>query len=155
VSVAASRVDDGGGCDGMRGGLGKPAVINYQDLDWADLGNRCTKVNRFQNQGNDITLQPGKWYLFEWYVKLNTPGVSDGLTKLWVDDASQPIGTQTLRMSYTDMRWLRSGDAGLRPGELRLLVFNQGCDLGAACPAMLDQYQKWDRIVISTSPIGP
>jgi hypothetical protein len=153
--LTANQVDDGGGCDGTSGGMGKPAVITYQDRDWADLGNRCTKVNRYQNQGNDITLQPGKWYLFEWYIKLNTPGVSDGLTKLWVDDASQPIRTQTLRLSYTDMRWLRSGDAGLQPGQLRLLIFNQGCNAGAACPALLDQYQKWDQIVISTAPIGP
>jgi hypothetical protein len=61
----------------------------------------------------------------------------------------------TLCLSYSDMRWLRSGDAGLQPGQLRLLTFNQGCRLGTACPAVLDQYQKWDQIVISTSPVGP
>src|SRR5439155_17922791 len=153
--LTANQVDDGGGCDGTSGGLGKPAVINYRDLDWADLGNQCTKVNRHQTQGNDITLQPGHWYLFEWYIKLNTPGVSDGLTKLWVDDASQPISTQTLRLSYSDMRFLGSGDAGNRAGMLRLMTFNQGCRAGAGCPAMLDQYQKWDEVVISTSRIGP
>jgi hypothetical protein len=139
---------------------GMPWVANYQDIDWADTGRQYTKVNRSQNQGKDLTLQPGKWYLFEWYVKLNTPGESDGVTKLWVDDASQPISTQTLRIHYTDMRWLRSGDAGKQFSVLRLLVYHQSCEVPRnTCPpkgpAVLDQSQRWDRIVISRNPIGP
>ena len=61
-------------------------------------------VNRTQNVGKDITLRPGTWYLFEWYIKLNTPGMDDGVTKLWVDDATVPIVTQTLRAVHTDIR---------------------------------------------------
>jgi hypothetical protein len=93
-------------------GPGMPFVDNNQDLDWPETGGRFTHVNRFQNQGKNISLVPGKWYLFEWYVKLNTPGVADGVTRLWVDDATAPVGAQTLRMEYTDMRWLRTGEAG-------------------------------------------
>jgi hypothetical protein len=31
----------------------------------------------------------------------------DGETRLWIDDASVPILSQTLRIEYTDMRWLK------------------------------------------------
>ena len=141
-------------------GPGMPFVANYQDVDTPETGGQYTKVNRFQNQGRNLTLLPGKWYLFEWYIKLNMPGVSDGITKLWIDDASQPIITQTLRMQHDDMRWLRSRDAGDSFGVLRLTVYDQRCDgVPNTCPPkgpwILDQFQRWDRIVVSTGPVGP
>ncbi len=101
-------------------GPGMPFLANYQDLDWWETGGQYTKINRFQNQGNDVTLQAGKWYLFEWYIRLNTPGVSDGVTKLWIDDATQTISTQTLRIHYNDMRWLRSERRGQAVQRLAL-----------------------------------
>jgi hypothetical protein len=152
--IATSRSGDDG-CDGTSGSMGKPAFANYQDRDWPELGGQCTKVNRYQNQGNDITLQPGKWYLFEAYIRLNTAGSNNGILKLWIDDASVPVTTQTLRMHYTDMRFLRSGDAGKKLSELRLTVYNQRCDSGAACPSQRTQFHKWDNFVIGKTPIGP
>lgn len=141
-------------------GPGVPFVANYQDLDWRDTGGKYTNVNRFQNQDTDLTLEGGKWYLFEWYVKLNTPGKADGVTKLWVDDATLPIATQTLRMHHTDLRWLRSADAGKRFGTVRLTVYHQRCDhprktCPPVGPAILDQSQRWDQIVVSRNPVGP
>jgi predicted 3-demethylubiquinone-9 3-methyltransferase (glyoxalase superfamily) len=152
--IATSRAGNDG-CDGTSGARGKPAFANYQDRDWNELGGQCTKVNRYQNQGNDITLQPGRWYLFEAYVRLNTAGSNNGILRLWIDDASVPITTQTLRMQYTDMRFLRAGDAGKRLSELRLTVYNQRCDSGSACPSQRTQFHKWDNFVISRTPIGP
>ena len=141
-------------------GPGKPFVANYQDLDLPETEWQYTKINRFQNQDHDITLQPGRWYLFEWYLKMNTPGVSDGVTTLWIDDASRPISRQTLRLQYDDMRWLRSSDAGKQFGFLRLTVYDQRCDIHPqSCPpggpAILNQSQRWDHIVVSRSPVGP
>ena len=80
-------------------GPGMPYIANYQDVDRVETGGVYTKVNRFQNQRRNITLQPGTWYLVEWYIKLNTPGQSNGVSKLWIDDATHPIATQTLRSS--------------------------------------------------------
>jgi hypothetical protein len=141
-------------------GPGMPFVANYQDLDWPETGGAYTRINRFQNQGNDIVLEAGKWYLFEWYIRLNTPGMSDGVTKLWIDDASQPITSQTLRVQYNDMRWLRNNDAGKQFSVLRLTDYHQRCDgTPNACPPngpeILNQSQRWDQIVISKNPIGP
>lgn len=141
-------------------GPGMPFVANYQDVDTPETGGQYTKVNRFQNQHRNLTLEPGHWYLFEWYVRHNTPGKSDGETKLWIDEASQPITAQTLRMHYTDMRWLRDRDAGKLFAELRLTVYDQRCDgKPNTCPPngpdVLTQSHRWDEIVVSTSPIGP
>jgi hypothetical protein len=141
-------------------GPGMPYIANYQDVDTPETGGRYTLVNRFQNQQRNITLQPGKWYLFEWYVRLNSPGLSNGVTRLWIDDASGPVTAQTLRMEYRDMRWLKPDQANRRFGVVRLTVYDQRCDIGPnTCPPhgpdILDQSQKWDDIVVSKSPIGP
>jgi len=141
-------------------GPGMPFVANYQDLDWPETGGQYTRVNRFQNQGRNIRLEPGRWYLFEWYVRLNTPGLSDGETKLWIDDASRPIAGQTLRMHHADMRWRRASDAGRQFGFLRLTTYHQRCDIGEdRCPPngpeVLTQYHRWDGIVVSGGPVGP
>ena len=141
-------------------GPGKPFVANYQDLDWPETGGRFTLVNRFQNQGNDITIEPGRWYLFEWYLKMNTPGVSNGVTKLWIDDATEPVSGQTLRLAYDDMRWLRASDASRLFGFLRLTVYDQRCDGSPnRCPpngpTILNQWQRWDHMAVSKQPIGP
>lgn len=140
-------------------GPGMPYVANYQDIDWAETARQYTEVNRFQNQKKNITLQPGKWYLFEWYIKLNTPGISNGVTALWIDDASQPVATQTLRMHYDDMRWLKSSDTHKRFGVLRLLLYDQRCDgtpnvCPPAGPAILNQSHRWDNVVVSKRRIG-
>jgi len=140
-------------------GPGMPYVANYQDVDWSETGGQSTKVNRFQNQRHNITLQPGKWYLFEWYIKLNTPGASDGATRLWIDDATQPIASQTLRVQYDDMRWLKASDAGKQFGVLRLTVYDQRCDgKPNTCPpdgpSILNQSQRWDNIVVSKRHVG-
>jgi hypothetical protein len=141
-------------------GPGMPFLANYQDIDYRETANKYTRVNRFQNQNRNFTLTPGNWYLFEWYVKLNTPGRSDGITRLWIDDASHPITEQTLRMEYSDMRWLRTQDAGKGFGELRLTVYDQRCNgepntCPPRGPVVLHQSQKWDRIIVSRSRIGP
>jgi hypothetical protein len=141
-------------------GPGMPFVANYQDVDTPETGGQYTKVNRFQNQRSNITLQPGKWYLFEWNVKLNTPGMSNGATRLWIDDATRPIDAQTLRLQYTDMRWLKLRDAGKQFGVVRLTVYHQRCDnMPNTCPpngpSILNQSHRWDNIVVSTTPIGP
>jgi hypothetical protein len=86
--------------------------------------------------------------------------VSDGATRLWIDDATRPVGEQTLRLAYDDMRWLRSGDAGKTFSSLRLSVYHQRCDWTPnTCPpngpSVLDQWQRWDHVAVSTSRIGP
>jgi hypothetical protein len=141
-------------------GPGMPYIANYQDVDTPETGGRYTRVNRFQNQHRNISLRPGGWYLFEWYIKLNTPGLSNGVTRLWIDEAASPQPQQTLRMHYDDMRWLKAEDRARQFGVLRLTLYDQRCDSGPnTCPpngpAILEQSHRWDSIVISKQPIGP
>jgi hypothetical protein len=141
-------------------GPGMPFVANYQDVDVTETNNQYNKVNRFQNQKRNITLTPGRWYYFEWHVKLNTPGEANGSTRLWIDDATKPISTPTLRMQYDDMRWLRKQDAGRPFSMVRLTVYHQRCDgTPNTCPPngpwILNQWQRWDRLVVSRTPVGP
>ena len=41
-------------------GPGMPYIANYQDIDRAETAGLYTKVNRFQNQGRNLTLQPAR-----------------------------------------------------------------------------------------------
>ena len=93
-------------------GPGVPFVANYQDVDYPETAAEYTRINRFQNVGKKLVLVPGQvGTSSSGTVRLNTPGKSDGETKLWIDDASRPIASQTLRIGYTNMRWLKVTDA--------------------------------------------
>ena len=35
-----------------------------------------------------ITIYSGRWYFFEYYIKLSSPEKSDGIFKLWIDDCT-------------------------------------------------------------------
>ena len=133
-------------------GPGMPFVANYQEPD--------AKVNRFQNQKRNVTLTPGRWYYFEWFVKLNSPGQANGVTRLWIDDATKPVTAPTLRLEYGDMQWLRKQDAKRAFRVIRLTVYHQRCDRTPnTCPPngpwILNQSQRWDRLVVSRTPVGP
>lgn len=72
-----------------------------------------------QNQGNDITLGNGTWYALEYHLKINTTAGScthlvncNGIYELWINDCGANglgcpggTGSQTLRASYTTVRW--------------------------------------------------
>ncbi len=127
-----------------RDGIGKPNLESPAFL--------TGQHNKPQNQGNDITFQSGKWYLVEFYVKLNTPGISDGIAKVWIDDASNTVSSQTLRIYYNNLL-IRNSLRGYN--RLMLTLYNQRCGLGSACPSTNPQWMKWDNIVVSKNPIGP
>jgi len=129
-------------------GSGKPAIGSYAFANPGVV---------FQNQGNDITFQPGKWYLVEFYVKLNDPGVANGIVKFWVDDASLPITSQTLRLSYNNILIRGSGNnSGYN--MVWLTDYREDCrnDSGG-CAQTLNQWVKWDNVVVRSgnNQIGP
>lgn len=104
---------------------------------------------RFQNQGNELRISVGSWYMLELHIKLNTPGVPNGVYELWLDDCG-PNGTScpassTLRSRHTDMTFRGSGDNG-RIGALWFEAW-------ANAPSVGESYL--DQIVVSTRRIGP
>ena len=65
------------------------------------------------NQAPIVYTNSGSWYCVEMHIKLNTPGVWDGLWEMWLDDMgidgrSGPA-TPTLRSQYTDVLYRNSG----------------------------------------------
>ncbi len=56
----------------------------------------------------DITCSVGRWYAYEMHVKLNTPGVYDGVFEFWMDDMGTdgyggPAVNLTKRGAYTNV----------------------------------------------------
>ena len=119
---------------------------SYQDFSGGD-------VDYYQNQGNSLSQTPGKWYLFEMYIQLNTPGQSDGVVKMWIDDASVPISSQTLRLYYTKVKMRNPrAECDLSSIHMNLIEMTAYHQSNTPSPG---QYQRWDQIVVSQKPIGP
>lgn len=150
-------------CNSSLFGSGKPAVILYgngqapcaaQPTPLNGEYARC--VNRYQNQSNDLRIEPGNWYLFEWHCKLNTVGSQDGVTRLWVDKVTPGVpgpATQTLRLEYTDCTFRSNTAQKFR--QLWLTAYQTATSDSALPQAPANQTEKWDRIVVSRSKIGP
>jgi hypothetical protein len=124
-------------------GDGKPGIASY-----ALLGEY-----KGQNQGNDLTWELGKWYYVEFHVKLNDPGVSNGIAEFWIDEASPSltINNQTLRLKYTNLLIRPSGN---NFGYTYVFVT---CYNNMAGNHGTTQHQeiRWDQIVVSKIRIGP
>jgi hypothetical protein len=59
-----------------------------------------------QNVGSPVSLQLNAWNKIKFRVKLNTPGLSDGIFQIWINDvlkANYP--TMNFRGSYTARGW--------------------------------------------------
>ena len=112
---------------------GKLATTQYNDfanLRW--LGNRTGTTPIFSTQA------AGNWYCIEARVKLNTPGVSDGIFEFWIGN--------NLEASRKDLNWVGTWqDYGINA-----VFFENHWNAGA--PAEMIRY--FDHIVISTQRIG-
>jgi hypothetical protein len=120
-----------------------------------------------QNQGNKLTLQPGRWYYVEFHVKNNTYNVRDGIARVWADDCGVDgrgcTGAPTLRSKYTNVGWRGQG-AGSPPspspsgaawgtpttplmGSMWFDIWGNPSDVGTI---LIDQL-----IVSRAGPVGP
>jgi len=80
------------------------------------------------------------WYAIEYHIKLNTPGVADGVFEFWVD------GTQYL--NYTAYNNRGTCSLGWKRIQIGVQVDRQDFD-------PIDEERYWDDVVISSSYIGP
>lgn len=85
-------------------------------------------------------LENNRWYCIEQYVRLNTPGQSDGVLLGWVDGQ--------LAFEKTDARF-RAVD------RLKIEAVWINVYLGGTWTAEQDHHLYLDEIVISKQPIGP
>ena len=85
-------------------------------------------------------IEPDKWVCVEQFVRLNTPGQSDGILRAWVD--GRPV---------FERRGLRLRDrAHIRVESVWMDVY-----AGGRAPAVTDMTLYIDRVVVASSYIGP
>ena len=112
---------------------GNVVTTSYNDfahLQWLGLRRGTTPI--FSSQGS------GKWYCIEARVNLNTPGASDGIFELWIDDRPEA--------SRTNLNWV-----GTWQGYgINAIAFENYWNGGAPGPRI----RHLDNIVISTKRIG-
>jgi hypothetical protein len=109
-------------------------------VDCANLGSWTFTALR-QNTGPVATVRPGLWDRLKLYVKLNTPGASDGVVKLWVNDV--------LRVAYSNVNIRQTTSYGMNKLNLSSYATNVS---GSS------SYQWWDEWQLSNvdpDPIAP
>jgi hypothetical protein len=104
-----------------------------------------------QNTGANLLLKDylGHWVFVEMHIRMNTPGVQDGIWQLWLNDCGTDglgcQGTPTLRSNYNNVRWQG-------PTENKL-ISSVWFENWANPPSVGETH--YDQIIISkTGPIG-
>jgi len=120
-----------------------------------DFQTQAPDNNRYgQNQGNNLSFIPGRWYYVEVRVKLDTPqGNNTGVVQVWADDCGTSglgcTGPGTLRLSVTGMN--------IRPSNNNSLGViwqeNWGANTGGNAVSAGEVYN--DQVVVRTTRIGP
>lgn len=99
-----------------------------------------------KGQYGDFWLWPGallarnRWYCIEQYVRLNRPGISDGILRVWVDGR--------LAMERSDIR-MRNVD------QLHIETVWLNAYHGGAEKSPQDQHFYIDNVVVARRYIGP
>lgn len=116
---------------------GKVVTTAYNDfnhLHW--LGNKPT--GHFPLHA---TEESGRWVCVESRVRLNTPGLRDGLAELWVDGRLDSVRT------HLDFCGTYTGRGASVNAIFLEAYWNEG--------SPVDQSRWYDDFVVSTRPIGP
>jgi hypothetical protein len=112
-------------------------------------------ANRNQNI-TSINFTGGNWYYIEIHVKLNTPGVADGVWEMWSDncgaDGRGCTGPGTLRARHTNIMWRKAGDNS-QMGSIWLENWSAPLQYGAQYPSAGEEY--YDQIKVSRVRVGP
>ena len=86
----------------------------------------------------DSSLRPGRWHCIEGYVRMNEPGVSDGVVMGWLDG--------TRRFSRTGMAFRRAGEENIGIREMWLDIY-----YGGKQPATRTLDLVIDEVAVSTT----
>jgi len=92
-----------------------------------------------------VQMLPGKWWKVTLYVKLNTPGVADGLTRVWVGEVGR---SQTIVSARNDVLFRGSGQTLLIRGGTSTNQYGGDSSFFAAGE---DHYNYFDNYIWRTS----
>jgi hypothetical protein len=96
--------------------------------------------------GNLATLEYDTWYCIEHEIQLNTPGVSDGIRRVWVTpdagSTTQVYSSTTENLQGSCNRTLGYWSVGRQASPI-------------TTSSHMHEYRYWDDVVISDSYIGP
>jgi hypothetical protein len=74
------------------------------------------------NMGSTVSLIPTHWYFIEMHVRLNTPGVYDGVFEMWLNDCgvngTSCTGAPTLRSRYTNVLYRSAAESNITLGGI-------------------------------------
>lgn len=62
------------------------SYAKYTDSGFAQDGRNEDREYWFDSNGDAITIASGTWYQIKQRIKMNTPGVSNGILQIWLDD---------------------------------------------------------------------
>jgi hypothetical protein len=117
--------------------------INY--TNYSATPQICWGTGTYSNYANksswDKTAHLNEWHWYEQRIRVNTPGGSDGIAQMWIDDV--------LQLEYFNLRLRDVGDtAGLG-------TMQHTAEYGGG-GSVVNQNQYWwvDHTVISTTRIG-
>ena len=105
---------------------------DFANLHW--LGNNPASTFKFSSPA-----EAGWWVCVESYAKLNTPGKTDGINRLWIDGR--------VEAERTNLNWRGSYTGHSINAVFLEAYWNQG--------SPVTQTRWLDNFVISTKPIGP
>ena len=116
------------------------SVTGGRTLSMVSQTNWKAFVRYSSNSGYNPVIAAGQWYWLEIHVRINTPGASDGLYELWLDDG--------LVMSHNNVAYRNSN---ILFGQITLFPI-----WGGSAGAVKGQTDHvwYDYTVISTSRIG-
>lgn len=125
-------LDPASGVDGQSSIVITTKYNDFDNLNW--LGNNPS--SEFQISS---TRESGYWVLVEARAKLNTPGKSDGLARLWIDGRLEAERENlNFRGSYTDH-------------SINAVFLESYWNSGS----IKTQGRWYDNFIVSTKPIGP
>ena len=90
------------------------------------------------------------WYYYEYRVKLNTPGSSDGAIQIWVGAKGSPNLANALLYNGSNLDIRHSTTKGHE-----FVRFGQQLDAFTNSTYVIDDIRYMDKIAISTQRIGP
>lgn len=121
-------------------GIGTDGILkstkynDFANLRW--LGFKSGNIDMFS------TANSGRWFCVVGHVKLNTPGINNGIFEFWIND--------TLQASSQNLNWHSTWNTDPKNMHINAIFFENYWNDGSP----VEQERYFDNLVIGTKPIS-